>query len=133
MSGLPERISLIRQWVEKAEEDLRTAEYMLTMVDSTVKKCREILEEHYGDRFAGLVLYGSSARGDADSASDIDLLVLLHKPFDYFLELRILTDLIYSLQLESERLLSIRPAAVDEFESGSIQFYRNALREGVNV
>jgi len=34
MSGLPEYIPLIRQWVEKAEEDLRTAEYTLTMPEN---------------------------------------------------------------------------------------------------
>jgi HEPN domain-containing protein len=34
MSNLPERISLVRQWVEKAEEDFRTAEYTLTMPEN---------------------------------------------------------------------------------------------------
>ena len=33
MSVLPEVISLVRQWVEKAEEDLRTAEHTLTLED----------------------------------------------------------------------------------------------------
>ena len=34
MSDLPECIPLIRQWVEKAEEDFRTAEYTLTMPEN---------------------------------------------------------------------------------------------------
>lgn len=34
MSGLPECIPLVRQWVEKAEEDLRTAEYTFTMPEN---------------------------------------------------------------------------------------------------
>jgi len=63
--------------------------------------------------------------------SDIDLLVLLSKPFYYFRELRNITDLLYPLQLESEQLISAKPAAVDEFESGEIQLYRNAKCEGV--
>ena len=33
MSVPPEVISLVRQWVDKAEEDLRTAEYTLTLGD----------------------------------------------------------------------------------------------------
>ena len=65
--------------------------------------------------------------------SDIDLLVLLHKPFDYFREARAIVDLLYSVQLVSDRLISAMPAAVDEFERGDIQLYRNAKREGVNV
>jgi HEPN domain-containing protein len=33
MSVPPEILSLVRQWVEKAEEDLRTAEHALTLAD----------------------------------------------------------------------------------------------------
>ncbi len=39
---------------------------------------RQHLQTHYGERLAGLVLFGSQARGDAVAGSDIDLLVVLH-------------------------------------------------------
>jgi predicted nucleotidyltransferase len=78
-----------------------------------------------------LVLYGSMARNQASSVSDIDLLVLLSKPFDYFHELRRIVDLLYPIQLESEHLISAKPAAIDEFEYGDIQLYRNVKREGL--
>jgi predicted nucleotidyltransferase len=99
--------------------------------DEIARRCRKALENHYGRRFKGLVLYGSIARNQASSASDIDLLVLLSKPFDYFHELRRIVDLLYPIQLESEQLISAKPAAVDEFEYGNIQLYRNAKREGL--
>jgi len=70
------------------------------------------------------------ARCQAEAASDIDLLVLLRPPFDYFVELRDIIDLLYPIQLESEQLISAKPAALDEFEQGAIQLYRNAQREG---
>ncbi|NJP07064.1 MAG: HEPN domain-containing protein [Chloroflexaceae bacterium] len=35
-------------------------------------------QQHYGDRLAALVLFGSQARGDAVSGSDIDVLVVVH-------------------------------------------------------
>jgi predicted nucleotidyltransferase len=97
------------------------------------ERCKKVLEAHYGSRFAGLILYGSMARNQADPSSDIDLLVLLKKPFDYFQELGTIIDLLYPLQMESERLISARPAAVDEFESGQLQLYRNVKREGIRV
>jgi len=71
------------------------------------------------------------ARNTADVSSDIDMLVLLDKPFDYFQELRRITDLLYPVQLESEQLISAKPAGVDEFNSGLIQLYRNAKSEGI--
>ena len=96
-----------------------------------VRKCLNALENHYGSRFNGFVLFGYMARDRADIFSDIDLLVLLSKPFDYFQELRRIIDLLYPVQLDTDRLISAKPAALDEFENGSIQLYRNAKREGI--
>jgi len=98
-----------------------------------LQKCRRTLEKHYGPQFGGLVLYGSVARGQASPASDIDLLVLLNQPFDYFAELRRIVELLYPIQLGSDRLISAKPALQDEFERGSLQLYRNAKREGTLV
>jgi predicted nucleotidyltransferase len=98
-----------------------------------VKRCKKALESHYGPQLRGLILYGSAARNQADSMSDIDLLVLLSQPFDYFSELRQVIDMLYPIQMESEQLISARPVPLDEFECGSIQLYRNAKRDGVLV
>ena len=95
------------------------------------QRCKSVLKGHYGPQFKGLVLYGSVARHQASSLSDIDLLVLLSRPFDYFHELRRIIDLLYPIQLKSERLISAKPSALDEFEYGGIQLYRNAKREGL--
>jgi len=90
-----------------------------------------VLESYYGPQFKGLILYGSMARNQASPASDIDLLVLLGQPFDYFRELRRVIELLYPIQLESDQLISAKPAPLDDFEHGSIQLYRSARREGV--
>lgn len=105
---------------------------MLTTND-ILKRCKKALKSHYGAQFKRLVLHGPTARHQADSMSDIDLLVVLGEPFDYFIELREIVDLLYSVQLESDRLISARPVAQNEFEYGAIQLYRNAKREGVAV
>ena len=100
-------------------------------IPETAKKCRELLAAHYGARFKGLVLYGSLARAQASAASDMDLLVLLAPPCDFFAELRQIVDLLYPLQMESERLISAKPTGWDDFEQGKLQLYRNARREGI--
>ena len=102
-------------------------------IKEAISKSKATLEAHYGPRFEGLVLYGSLARNQGDSSSDIDLLVLLKEPFDYFRELRLIVDMLYDIQLETDRLISAKPAPTDEFERGSIQLYRNARREGLRV
>ena len=105
----------------------------MMILANILQQCREILAEHYGPQFRGLVLYGSVARGQEDAVSDIDLLVLLDQPFDYLAELRCIVDLLYAVQLESDRLISAKPAPFDEYSHGSIQLYPNARREGVPV
>ena len=98
-----------------------------------VQKCKEVLSRYYGLRLKGVILYGSVARGEADLASDIDLLVLLSASFDYFAELRQIVDLLYPIQLESEKLISAKPALASDYEVGTLSLYRNARREGVAV
>lgn len=96
-----------------------------------IDECKTILKKHYGKQFAGLFLYGSVARDQAEPSSDIDLLVLFSKPFDSFKELREIVDLLYPVQLKSEQLISAKPVAKNEFESGTLHFYRTIQQEGV--
>jgi predicted nucleotidyltransferase len=105
---------------------------MKTALD-IAQRCKNILAGYYGRRFEGLILYGSVAREQSTAGSDIDLLVLLDKPFDYFHELRQIIDLLYPVQLDSEQLISAKPAAVDDFENKTSQLYRNAKREGLSL
>lgn len=109
---------------------------MFSMTDNIkqiVNKCKEVLARQYGKRLKGVILYGSMARGEATTDSDIDLLVLLDPPLDYFAELRKLVDVLYPIQLESEQLISAKPVSFTDFEIGSLSLYRNARREGVAV
>jgi predicted nucleotidyltransferase len=102
-------------------------------ISRTVQKCKITLTAYYGRRLKGVILYGSVARGQASPLSDIDLLVLLAPPLDYAAELRRIVDLLYPIQLESEHLISAKPALVSDYELGSISLYHNVQREGVAV
>ncbi len=102
------------------------------MVASNIlERCKSTIESHYGTRLKGIVVYGSVARDETEVGSDIDLLILLKTPFNYFDELRSIIELLYPIQLESDRLISAKPALLAEYESGSIQLYRNARRDGI--
>ncbi len=91
------------------------------------------LQDTYGKRLKGIVLYGSEARGNSKSESDIDLLVLLKGPIHLWQDISTITDTLYSLQLELDRPLSALPADVDAYDAQDRPLYRNAMNEGIRV
>ena len=97
----------------------------------TLQKCRALLQKLYAKRLKGLVLYGSCARGAEETDSDIDLIVLLEGPVDGAQEMRRIWTVLYPLQLESARLLSIMPVDVALYNRGEYAVYRQAKAEGV--
>ena len=94
---------------------------------------KSLLEDHYGVRLKGVILYGSAARGDWGEDSDIDLLVLLQGPVALGMETRAIVDIVYRMmqKIELFRPVHLIPVDVKEYESQSIALYRNAREEGV--
>jgi len=73
-----------------------------------LRRCRELLLRHYGVQLEQVVVYGSTAQDTANAQSDIDLLVVLQGPFEHAKELRRIVDLLYPVQLETERVISAK-------------------------
>jgi len=99
--------------------------------EELLHRIKELLQEAYGDRLQGVILYGSEARGEAEEDSDLDFLVLLEGPVDYGRELRKIIETLYSLQLEVLRPLDALPVDVKVFNAQDRTLYQNAKREGI--
>jgi len=97
----------------------------------TLQQCRAFLQRLYGTRLKGVVLYGSCARGTEATESDIDLMVLLEGPVDAAWEIRRMWEVLYPLQLESTRLLSIVPVDAALYDQGAYALYRQAKADGM--
>jgi predicted nucleotidyltransferase len=101
--------------------------------DPTLQQCRALLKRLYGARLKGVVLYGSCARGTEAGESDVDLMVLLEGPVDVAREIRRMWEVLYPLQLESVRLLSVVPVDAVLYDQGAYAVYRWAKVEGVTL
>ena len=94
-------------------------------------RIRAPLDEAFGPRLRGVVLYGSEARGQSDPDSDIDVLVLLDTPFDFSKDLTACIDALYPLVLEIERPIDVMPVEQSVYDAQEFALYRNARREGM--
>ena len=98
-----------------------------------LNKCKEMLRSAYSDQLVDLILFGSVARHEDNQESDIDLLLLLKQPFDYWVEVRKTVDLLYPLQLESSQYISVKPALYADYQRERFNLYKNIKRDGISI
>ena len=96
-----------------------------------LKQIKSRLQEAFGDRLHGVVLYGSEARGDAHEDSDIDILILLEGPIRLGRDIHLSVEALYPFMLEIGRTVDAAPVDVRDYEVGRVALYREARKEGV--
>ncbi len=103
---------------------------IITQAVATLAK--DVLKE----KLVSVILYGSYARGDYDTESDIDILVIadvpMEKCWDYNLRfIEGTTD----LELENEIVISTHVVQEDNFNQyqNVLPFYRNVVKEGIKI
>jgi predicted nucleotidyltransferase len=102
-------------------------------VREVILKLESGLKEFYGDRFRGLLLYGSYARGDAREGSDVDLLLLLKGPVDPVREIIESEPVTWPLSLDSGLVLSVMPADDEAYRRGEGLFLSAVRNDAVPV
>ena len=106
---------------------------MKDTIRQALAEARRRLEACYGDRLVRLVLYGSQARGDARSESDVDVLVVLDGPFELYAEAKTLARLAMDLFDRYGQAFSFQPFTEADFYNPASSFMRNVRTEGVEV
>jgi len=92
--------------------------------------------EEFGDKLDSVLLYGSYARGDFDSDSDIDIMIVADisdEDANRFEESLVIFTT--KLDLEFDVIISLYVKGKSGFYEWSnvLPFYRNVIREGVSL
>ncbi|WP_271254546.1 nucleotidyltransferase domain-containing protein [Pseudanabaena sp. Chao 1811] len=98
-----------------------------------LNELKSALVELYGDRLFSVILFGSHARGDATSESDIDVMVVLADPVNAVAERSRMSSLFWYFLREYDELISIIPISKSRFLAGEISFLRVVKREGIEI
>jgi type I restriction enzyme S subunit len=94
---------------------------------------RQGLARLYGDHLKGLYVFGSYARGEATSDSDLDVLIVLDRVDDYGEEIKRTSRLISSLSLECGISLSRVFVSQSQWAEGQTAFLQNVREEAAPV
>lgn len=102
-----------------------------------LKRVFEILtpavREIFGDRLHSLILYGSFARGEAHSDSDVDCLLVLKGDVNPYQDRISLTDILAEINIEMEELISLIPVSEDRYLNSNEPLLLNIRREGFKI
>ena len=104
-----------------------------SLVELTTKKLKEYLQALYQDNLERVILFGSEARGEAEIDSDVDILIVLKKPFVYFDEIKKISGFISELCLDYELYLSCCFATSEIWHNSASCFYSNVRKDGVEI
>jgi predicted nucleotidyltransferase len=94
---------------------------------------RTALQGIYGKQTPQVLIYGSHARGEANSASDVDVLLLYPKAVGRGQEIIRLSGILAEINLQYQVLISILPASQREYRQAVGVFWQNLRREGLSI
>ena len=105
-------------------------------VNEVTQKVLDAAKNTLGDKLEKIILFGSYARGDYDSESDIDFCILANVPREETTKWRRdINKRISGIDLEYDMLVSLHVINSRMFYShiDVLPFFRNVLQEGVEV
>jgi len=85
----------------------------------------------YGSKVLQIILYGSHARGEATSESDVDFLVVVADSLDPWEVRRSLDDVLLDILLRQGRLISIVVVPKSLYENYNFPFLIQIRQEGI--
>ena len=100
-------------------------------LNEILKELRTGLAEVLGSQLEAVYLYGSHARGEATSDSDIDVLIVIRDDFDYGEMLDRTINLVADLSLEHDVVISRAFISKERFKNEMSPFLMNVRREAV--
>ncbi len=100
-------------------------------LDNIISLVKKWFTEQYQDNLESIILYGSQARNEAKEYSDIDILIVLKKTFNYREEIAKTSHFIADLSLEYDTVISRAFISAQRFHEEKNPFVLNVKREGI--
>ena len=104
---------------------------MNTRINNILDELHVHLNKLYGERLIDMILYGSHARGDMESGSDIDILVILHGDVHPMDEIRRTGGIASRISLKYNEVISCLFMDEERYLHRNGPLLRNIRKEGI--
>ncbi len=104
---------------------------MSDRIQQLLKELKGHLGHLYGVRLKGVYLFGSHARGEADAASDVDVLIVLDHVDNYSQEIDRTGEMVSALSLRFGVTISRVFASEQRWRTDQTNFFLNVREEAV--
>ncbi|MCD4745188.1 MAG: nucleotidyltransferase domain-containing protein [Bacteroidales bacterium] len=97
-----------------------------------IKELKDLLIENFRNTISDVVLFGSQHKGTATKDSDVDVIIVLKKEYDWKMKRKI-NDLCYEIDLKYDIFLDTQIISLNELKNsirGKHPIFFNALKEG---
>jgi predicted nucleotidyltransferase len=102
-------------------------------LNSVLGTLRQRLDRVLGPQLAQVVLYGSQARGEARSDSDVDVLVVVKGNVNYPELMERTSEIVADVSLQYDVVVSRAFASQAQYEDAQNPFFVNVRREGIAI
>ena len=103
------------------------------VLSPALKALKQYLQAQYKDRLSDVVLFGSHARQQATSSSDVDVLVVLNDPIDTSAEINRTSEFVARLCLEHNLVISRFFLSKSRYQTENSPLLRNIRKEGISI
>lgn len=107
------------------------SEHTTNKIETITKLLKQKFSQVYQDRLDKLILFGSQARGDARTNSDIDILVVLKDEINPVTEIKKNNDLISEMCLEYDQDINCFYIEMKELENPDNLLLKNINKERI--
>ena len=107
---------------------------MPVLIRDVVQEFCNQIKNIFGEQLSRMIVYGSYARGDYHSDSDVDILLTVDiSPEDICAYRRAVAQVSSDLSLKHDVTISVAVKAKQQFEkyAQELPYYQNVLREGI--
>lgn len=110
-----------------------TKDITLSPINDLLQELKTALRKRYGNKLRKMMLFGSYARGDYESSSDIDIAMILDNFPHACAEIERTGDIVSALSLKFDTLISLVPIKEKDWEKKKTTLISNIERDGMTI